>query len=338
MKVSVVLPVFNKAPWLRASIDSVLAQTFTDFELIAVDDQSSDESLSILRSCTDPRIRIIALEQNLGPAGAAQRGHDAAVGEYIVRADADDLLLPERVQEQVRFMDARPEIGASGSWMELIHEPGVIRRGALHDDDCRARSLFHIPIFQPTAIYRRSMLLEQGVRYDDAWPRYGEDWLFQLRLLRATRIANLPLPLVRYRLGEQNTSARIDPFLGLRHVYAAVLEHHGLPHGENELQLHLPAAGAFPRPLRASDVIELKRYLFALERQAMQYELASDGAIENAFRDTWNNLGFQMPRFGLGAVLAYVLHDGRPSWSKWRYLASSVLKGKRFSPRTERIR
>jgi glycosyltransferase involved in cell wall biosynthesis len=114
MKVSVVVPVYNKAPYLREAFDTIFGQTFHDMEVISVDDRSTDDSLSILRSFTDPRLRIIALEHNLGPSGAVQRGMDAALGEYIVRMDADDLMDPRRVERQVAYMDSEPLVGASG--------------------------------------------------------------------------------------------------------------------------------------------------------------------------------------------------------------------------------
>ena len=90
MKASVVIPVYNKAPFLKECLESVFAQSFQAFEVIAVDDASTDGSLDVLRSCTDPRLRIIELERNVGPGGAAQRAMDAAQGEYILRVDADD--------------------------------------------------------------------------------------------------------------------------------------------------------------------------------------------------------------------------------------------------------
>lgn len=337
MKVSVVIPVHNKAPWLRACIDSVLAQTFTEFELIAVDDRSTDESLAILRSFTDPRFRIIELDRNLGPAGAAQRGHDAATGQYIVRMDADDVMLPDRIARQVSFMDLQKDIGASGSWMELLDQPGVLRRSALTDRHCRARSLFRIPIFQPTAIYRRKLIEDRGIRYDDAWPRYGEDWLFQIRLLRATQVANQPLPLVRYRLGAMNASASTDPFEGMRGVFREVLAAHRLPHGPSELRAHLHAVGAFPERLAPADVAAVKRYMLGLREQAIEAGLSDEESLRIAFAQAWDHLGYQMPRFGARAIIAYLLRDGDPSMAKWRYLLSSLIKGAQYEPMTERI-
>lgn len=336
MKVSVVIPVFNKAPWLRASIGSVLRQSFSDLEVIAVDDASTDDSLAVLRSFDDPRLRIIALGRNLGPAGAAQRGHDAATGAYIARADADDELEPQRIERQVAFMEAHPEVGASGSFMRILGRD-ELRTALLADADIRAWSLFRIPIYQPTAIYRRNVLLEAGVCYVDEWPRYGEDWLFQHRLLRATRLANLPEPLVRYRLGDQNASAQRDVFEGLRGIMAQVLAFHGLPHGPEELRHHLHAMGAFPQPLRPADVAGLRRYLRALAASASAAGLADAAALQRAMHGAWDALAFQLPRFGWRAALAYLIRDGRPSLAKWRYLAASFLKGSRYEPRTERI-
>lgn len=338
MRVTAVIPVHNKAPWLRACLDSVLGQTWSDFELIAVDDCSTDDSLAVLRSFVDDRIRVIQLDRNLGPAGAAQRGHDAATGEYIIRVDADDVMSPDRFAAQVAFMDEHRGIGASGSWMELLNEPGALRTSELTDDLIRARSLFRIPIFQPTAIYRRSVLEQGGIRYEDGWPRYGEDWLFQLRLLRATSVANQALPLVHYRLGAQNASAVHDPIEGMRAVLGEVLAWHGLPNGAADMDAHLRLAGAFGAPMTAGDVTSTKRYLRRLHARARESGMASEEGLVIAFRKAWNDLGFQMPRFGPGAIVAYLLRDSDPSLAKWRYLFSSLIKGARYEPRTERIR
>ncbi|HQX31586.1 MAG TPA: glycosyltransferase family A protein, partial [Flavobacteriales bacterium] len=115
MKVSVVVPVYNKAPFLRECFESIFAQSFTDLEVIAVDDASTDNSLDVLRSFTDPRLRVLSNPTNKGPGVTAQHAMDQAEGEYIIRVDADDILLPHRFKEQIAFMDAHPEIGISGT-------------------------------------------------------------------------------------------------------------------------------------------------------------------------------------------------------------------------------
>lgn len=338
MKASVVIPVFNKASFLQECLDSVFTQSFGQFEVIAVDDASTDGSLGILRRCEDPRLRVIALRSNMGPAGCAQRGMEAATGQYIIRADADDIMHPERIGRQVAFMDAHPELGASGTWMELIGQPGVHRRTRLTDAECRAGSLFHIPIFQPTSIYRRAVLEANGLRYADDWPRYGEDWLFQLRLLRVTRVANLPEALVQYRLGPQNSSATGDTHAGLRRIYAEVLRWYGLPHGDAELRCHLPAAGVHQAAMTPAEVAQLKAYLRALRGAAAASGQFDDAALRAACDRAWDDLAYQLPRFGWATAVAYVMRDARPSIAKLRYLASSFVKGRVYAPYTERNR
>ena len=149
---------------------------------------------------------------------------------------------------------------------------------------------------------------------------------------------NQPEPLVRYRLGAQNASAAMDPFEGMRRVFRDVLAWHGMPHGPEELRAHLHVAGAFPEPMTPADVMAARRYLRDLCMRAMGTGLASNEALASAFRQTWNDLGFQMPRFGARAMISYLLRDGSPSLAKWRYLFSSLIKGARYEPRTERIR
>jgi glycosyltransferase involved in cell wall biosynthesis len=331
--VSVVLPVYNKAPFLRECLESILHQSYADFELIAVDDRSTDESLSILRAVNDPRLRIIALEQNLGPAGCAQRGFDAAQGRYIVRMDADDVMMLHRIAVQVTFMDEHPEIGASGSHMRLIGGASERWRASLLDADIRAGALFQIPIYQPSSIYRRSVLVGHGVRFEDDWPRVGEDWLFQLRLLKVTRLANIDDDLVLYRLGPQNISQGRDRASDLRSLFSAVLGWFGLPNDAASLHHHLHALRAYGQGFSASDVDGLRNYLDGLRDQVHHRGLFDEAAFARRVDRIWNDLAFQLPRLGWAALWAYLRRDRSPSLTKIRYLLSSFITGRVYSPR-----
>lgn len=332
MKVSVVVPVYNKAPYLEECFASIFSQSFAEMEVIAVDDQSTDNSLAMLRAMTDPRLRIIALGSNLGPSGCAQRGFDAATGEYIVRMDADDVMFPGRVAKQVAFMNAHPLIGASGSHMELYHEPGVLRMATLTDTDCRAASLFHIPIYQPTSIYRRSVLEQHGLRFEDAWPRYGEDWFYQLRLMKVTSVANVDEPLVRYRVGQQNISHGRDNHADLRTLFTEVLSWYGLPVDEAHLKQHIHAIKFYPAKLKPHEVQELKEYLGALRERVHSMGIFDRAAFDTRVDRVWDDLAYQLPRFGWRTMWAYLCCDHRPAFAKLRYLLSSVLKGKVYRP------
>lgn len=333
MRCSVVIPVYNKAPFLKECFESVFAQTFTDFEVIAVDDASTDGSLSVLREMSDVRLRMIELPANLGPAGAAQRGFDAAKGEYIVRMDADDTMLPERIARQIAFMDAHPEVGASGTSVQLLGRSDITRVMLTDDDDVRASVLFRIPLLQPTSIYRRSVLLEHNIRMEDHWPRSGEDWLFQLRLLKVTRFANIAEPLLLYREGEQGISFDRDRSADLRMLYTAVCGAYSWPVEEEDLRSHFHAMNHFPEALVANDVRAMKRYLRRLAERNDRFETFPAEAFERALNGVWDALAYQMPRFGLSTTLAYFANDHRRSFAKIRYQAASLLTGKVYRAR-----
>lgn len=114
------MPAYNAEKYLREAIDSILAQTFTDFELIIINDGSTDFTKDIILSYTDQRIRYIENEQNSGICVTLNKGLDAARGRYIARMDSDDISLPRRLEVQVQYMDSHPEIGVAGTDIEIF--------------------------------------------------------------------------------------------------------------------------------------------------------------------------------------------------------------------------
>jgi glycosyltransferase involved in cell wall biosynthesis len=202
-RVSVVMPVYNGQRYLAASVESILAQTLTDFEFIIVDDGSTDHSLAMLREYAerDGRIRIQS-RPNTGISGALNDGLAMARAELIARMDADDVAMPERFERQVAYLDAHPECVALGTSVELIDPAGlpigVHQSNLLHEDierqllKGRGGSLYH-----PSAMMRRRAV-EQVGKYR---PQYNdsEDLDLWLRLAEIGRLANLPEPLLKYR-------------------------------------------------------------------------------------------------------------------------------------------
>ena len=122
-QLSVIMPVYNGEKYLAEAIESILAQSFTDFELLIVDDASGDGSAQIIRSYErrDNRIRFIQLEQNMGVADARNRGIAAATGKFITFMDDDDISLPKRLEKQVEFLQSNPDIGAVGTCCRFVN-------------------------------------------------------------------------------------------------------------------------------------------------------------------------------------------------------------------------
>ncbi len=208
-RVSVVMPVHNGAGYLRAAIDSVLTQTYQDFEFILIDDASQDETPALLAACQDARIRIITNPNNLGISRSLNRALDLAAGQYIARMDADDISLPDRFAKQIAFLDAHPSVGIVGGGVTLITETGDPLRTdaprANTDGALRWLNLFGSPFVHPAVMLRRDVLRSVG-GYDPNIIAAQDRDLWD-RLLKVTQAANLPDCVLRLRVHTGSVSA-----------------------------------------------------------------------------------------------------------------------------------
>lgn len=207
-RVSLLIAVHNAAQFLRQAISSVLSQTYRDFELIVVDDFSSDGSLAILQSFGDPRIRIIKHDANLGASIARNDALAEARGEFVAILDADDVCAPERLERQVAFLEANPKVGLVGCG---IYDNTDVNGTVLHrsqlplDNQTIQRTLMNEWCFLHSSIMFRKSLQEVVGGYREAFEP-AEDHDFVLRILELCHAHNLPEPLVSYRLNPKGLS------------------------------------------------------------------------------------------------------------------------------------
>lgn len=206
-KVSVLMTVYNGARYLREAVESILNQTFTDFEFIIVDDGSTDETPAILDGYHDPRIVRLCNGRNLGLMRSLNRGLEVARGVYIARQDADDCSYLIRLEHQVAFLDAHPEVGLLGSAYDVMDAQGqVVDRVAPPTDNVTLqRMLVRHNRFCHGSIMMRRNLLEQVGGY---WEMPAvEDYELYLRVAERTLLANLVEPLYAWRRhGDSNTA------------------------------------------------------------------------------------------------------------------------------------
>jgi glycosyltransferase involved in cell wall biosynthesis len=225
-KVSVLMPVYQGEGYLREAIESILSQTFTNFEFIIIDDASTDRSVDIIKSYCDPRIRFVRNNTNLGLIGTLNRGLDMGCGEYIARMDQDDVSLAERLAKQVAFMDSQPEVAASGTWARDIDDEGKVigARCLAVGKQMMYDFWWPCPIIHPSAIISKAHL--QNLRYDsDAL--HCEDYDLWLRLKQKHKLDNLPEYLVLYRVHSESTSIKYRE-TQLRSVHRVLCRNTGL--------------------------------------------------------------------------------------------------------------
>lgn len=203
--VSVVMPVYNGEKYLKEAIDSILNQTFTDFELLLINDASTDNSEKIINSYNDSRIIYIKNEQNLGLIKTLNKGLDLAKGEFIARMDQDDISRPDRFAKQIALFESNPEIGVCGTWFTLFrenHEDNTIQHPE-YNDSIKIGLLTSCFIGHPTVMMRKKAL--ENYRYDVNY-QAAEDFELWTRLIRVTKFYNIQESLLKYRFHNSNIS------------------------------------------------------------------------------------------------------------------------------------
>lgn len=199
--VSVLLPVFNGAPYLAEAISSILEQSWGNFELIIINDGSTDGSGDIAKRFADSRIRYFE-QKNAGLAATLNRGIGLARGAYIARQDADDISKPERFARQLAYLEANPDCGMVGSWADLLREGDAKTLVLKHPTDStmiKTDLLFDNPFVHSSIMMRKNSLQEVGGYTEDPARQPPEDYELWSRFARRYDLANLPEALVIYR-------------------------------------------------------------------------------------------------------------------------------------------
>jgi glycosyltransferase involved in cell wall biosynthesis len=210
--VTVLLPLFNAARYIEAALDSLLAQTFTDFDVLIIDDGSTDESAEIAAqyAARDSRFRLIRHAENRGIVPTLNEGLDLITSPFIARMDADDIALPTRLHDQVAYLDAHPECVVVGGWVDLIDDAGrnirVVKTPVTHDAIDRFHLQGHTSIVHPAATIRRTAIVALN-GYDPKMV-VAQDLDLWLRLAEHGKLHNLPFPVLQYRIHPDSISSQ----------------------------------------------------------------------------------------------------------------------------------
>ncbi|MBQ8677587.1 MAG: glycosyltransferase [Alphaproteobacteria bacterium] len=209
VKVSIVMPTYNAEAYLKEAIDSILNQTFTDFEFLIIDDSSQDKTRKIIKSYNDKRIRLIDGPCR-GISAALNIGLQEAKGDYIARMDADDISLPERLNKQINFMETHSDVGICGTDIERIDQQGKLYEGKRYnlkaiEDVCFLDLLDNRAFFHPTIVIRKKIIKKYHLFYNEEL-RFAEDFDLWHRAIFVTGIHNMQEKLLKYRVYDNNTS------------------------------------------------------------------------------------------------------------------------------------
>ena len=257
---SVVMPTYNASvPILKEAVDSIMNQSFRNFEYLIIDDGSSDETPDYLDSLTDPRIRIIRNKRNIGITKSLNIGFREARGKYIARMDSDDISMPDRFEKQVDFMEKHPDVVVCGSEASFYKGDTHSYKRTAHDmERYRIRMLFTNPgPIHSTAFFRREVMLQHHIIYDENL-KYAQDYGMWMTISKYGRIYILPEKLLLYRQHRKQISKehREEQIHFDKMTQKALLCRLVESVSKQELDLHYHYSTGYYQDVRMTDEVE----------------------------------------------------------------------------------
>lgn len=239
-EISVLIPTYNGAKYIQSALESVLSQKYADYEILIIDGGSTDNTEELIKKLNNKRIRYYKNEQNMGIVASLNRGLDLAKGKYIARMDADDLMLGNRLQAQIEFLEKNKNYGMVGCWYHTIDENGKIihTRKTLTDHDTLRMSLIFRNQFAHSSVTMRTEIAWK-LRYDPEF-QYCEDHDLWIRFSEVSKVTNLPILGLSYRWYVDNSCNRHQEDLKVRvlSLLSRELEKLEVIHSVEELKLH----------------------------------------------------------------------------------------------------
>ncbi len=199
-KVTILMPIYNSNEiFLRQSIESILNQTYKNFEFLIIDDGSTNNCIDIVKTYNDSRIKIVTNEKNLNLATSLNKGIDIAKGEYIARMDDDDISYPQRLEKQITFMDKNKDVGICGTWIKTKHGTW---KTPTNSNIIKCNLFFKNCIAHPSVIIRKEMINKFNLRYNEKY-KNSQDYELWTRCSTFFKLANLDEVLLDYRFNKK---------------------------------------------------------------------------------------------------------------------------------------
>ena len=280
--ISVVMPVYNGEKYLREAIDSILNQTYTDFEFIILNDGSTDRTEEIILSYDDPRIVYVKNDKNLQIVKTLNKGIALAKGKYIARMDADDISLPERFEKQIGFMEQNLDISVCGSYLRTIGgSQQHLWTYPISPESIRVALVFYSPLAHPSVMIRKKFfhLKKYTIEYQNA-----EDYFLWASCMFTHKFANLPEVLLLYRLHNNQTGTHYsNNQLELSNkIRLDLLNQLGLTPTRKEFEVHEKVSR-----YQYVDIYDAEKWLYKIYQHNKKNHLLDDKALKKFLDDKW---------------------------------------------------
>jgi glycosyltransferase involved in cell wall biosynthesis len=315
-RVTVLMPAYNAANFIKQAIESILRQSYPDFVFLIINDASTDETQSIILSYSDPRIRLVNNEKNSGVKESLNKGIALAETEFIARMDADDIADPDRLKWQLEYMDQHPEVGVSGGHFEFFGtEKGVVKM-PLSNEMVKAKLFFLSAFCHPTVIMRTSVLRKSNASYgapvifdDGLGTRINEmeDVGMWHHLKHYTNFGNCDKVLLRYRKEGQNISAQKINDVSRRKVkvYRSLLHEIGITEATEKEVMFLFTLQHFKENKPIEDLTLYRAFLDKVIEANKKTKVYDAAAFEIAVNTIWEQFFFYLANLKLRYAFRY---------------------------------
>ena len=285
------MPVYNGATYLNEAIDSILNQTFSDFEFLIIDDGSTDQSIDQIMSYGDPRIQLIVNKNNVGQSGTLNKGLSLARGEYIARMDQDDISMPERLKKQLDFMENNTDIDVCGSWVQLMGKYNGIIELETKSEKIKMNLLTNQNLAHPAVMIRKSTLLKYELNYNSTLT-IANDYDLWVRMFEYCSFANLPEPLLKFRMHDNQYSKILweQNNAETNRILTNLLKKIGIQPDDSDLNIHKTVIMGWGTD--SLFIIEVFKYLRRLRSSNRHEKIFEPIAFNEFLKLKWRKIMF----------------------------------------------
>jgi len=306
--ISIVMTAYNAQDTIKEAIISILNQTFSNFELIIIDDGSTDQSKKIIQQFKDRRVKLFSFKKNKGHSYATNYGFQIAQGKYIARMDADDISLPKRLDKQISFLEKNKKIGVVGAWVELIGQgvTGKIWQYPGNPQYIQSCFMFFCPIAQPISMFRRELISKHKILHQEKYKRYA-DYYFWYECNQLMPCANLPEVLLKYRVDKTKinkyTSKSCIKIPNL--IRQKILDDLNIKYQKDELRIHCQIANE--KFTNYKQLIAMRKWLQCLLKENKNKNFFDQHIFKIVIADRWFNLQNSVLSLDIKCFLVFLL-------------------------------
>lgn len=323
-RIGVLMPVYNAAPFLEEAIDSILNQTYKEFDFYIINDGSIDNSEAIIESYQDDRINYLKNDTNRGLVYTLNRGLNEIRNEFVVRMDSDDIAMPQRFELQIKYMDANPEVMASGTQIQYFGQSDAQPIFPLTHNELKAKLILAHGIVHPTAIYRKEFIDENKIRYEEEF-YFIEDYNFWLKVSKSGRLGNISDVLLKYRWEGQNVTAKNWHTREGRYklIYQDILRELEIEPTEINKQIHLELGF---NSEKIGEISLIYNHIKLILNQNKKLRIYPQRELELELFKAWDKLFYKVADDGLLKTMRFWGLSRKITWKQLRYIIARLLK------------